>query len=82
MANRQDFGNRADALRLDSIVARVRGEYFEMPGLQLTCAQACRLWHMDPGACETVLERLVQDGFLCKTDKGAYIAATTVRRRT
>jgi hypothetical protein len=82
MANRQDFQDRADAPPLDSLVALVRGEYSEMPGLQLTCAQACRLWQMDPVACETLLEQLVQDGFLCKTDKGAYIAAPTVRRRT
>jgi len=82
MANQQDFQDRADAPRLDSVVARVRGEHSEMPGLQLTCAQACRLWHMDPVACETLLEQLVEDGFLCKTDKGACIAAPTVRRRT
>ena len=82
MTNRQDLQNGADAPRLDSLVARVRGEYSEMPGLQLTCAQACRLWHMDPVACETLLEQLVEDGFLCETDKGAYIAAPTVRRRT
>src|SRR5260221_4617557 len=31
----------------DSLVARVRGEYREMPGVRLTVAQACRLWHVD-----------------------------------
>ena len=82
MANRQDLQNDADALRLDSIVARVRGEYSEMPGLQLTCAQACRLWDMHVSTCKQLLEQLVQEGFLCKTDKGAYIAAPTIRRRT
>jgi hypothetical protein len=30
MANRQDVQDRADAPRLDSLVARVRGEYSEM----------------------------------------------------
>ena len=82
MANQQDLQNGIDATQVDSVVARVRGEYSEMPGLQLTCAQACRLWHMDPGACETLLEQLVQDGFLYKTDKGTYVAAPTIRRRT
>jgi hypothetical protein len=53
-----------------------------MPGLQLTCAQACRLWQMHVFICEKLLEQLVQEGFLCKTEKGAYIAASTVRRRT
>jgi hypothetical protein len=28
----------------ESLVARVRGEYFEMLGLRVTLAQACRLW--------------------------------------
>jgi hypothetical protein len=45
-ANQQDLQNGADAPQLDSVVARVRSEYSEMPGLQLTCAPACRLWHM------------------------------------
>ena len=82
MANRQDLQNDADEPRLDSVVARVRGEYSEMPGLQLTCAQARRLWHMHIATCELLLEQLVQEGFLSKTDKGAYIAAPTIRRRT
>ena len=82
MANRQDLQNGSDAPRLDSLVARVRGEYSEMPGLQLTCAQACRLWQMHVFTCEKLLEQLVQEGFLCKTEKGAYIAASAVRRRT
>ena len=82
MANQQDLQNGIDAAQVDSVVARVRGEYSEMPGLQLTCAQACRLWHMPASTCEKLLEQLVQEGFLCKTDKGAYIAAPTIRRRT
>jgi DNA-binding IclR family transcriptional regulator len=82
MANLQDLQNGADVLRLDSLIARVRGEYSEMPGLRLTCAQACRLWHMHVSTCEELLKQLVKEGFLCKTDKGAYIAAPTIRRRT
>ena len=82
MTNRQDLQSDADAPRLDSVVARVRGEYSEMPGLQLTCAQACRLWHMHVSTCEQLLEQLVQEGFLSKTDKGTYVATPTIRRRT
>ena len=82
MANQPDLQNGADAPRLDSLVARVRGEYSEMPGLQLTRAQACRLWHMHVSTCEQLLEQLVQEGFLCKTDKGTYVATPTIRRRT
>jgi hypothetical protein len=71
----------ADTPPLESLVARVRGEYFEMPGLRLTLAQACRLWQVDVSTCETLLNQLVQEGFLCKTNNGFFIAAATSRRR-
>jgi DNA-binding IclR family transcriptional regulator len=48
-----------------------------MPGLQLTFAQACRLWQLDTSTCEVLLQQLVQEGFLFRTDKGAYIALST-----
>lgn len=44
--------------------ARVRGEYLEMPGHRLTVAQAMRLWGVDEESGASVLERLVDDGFL------------------
>lgn len=46
------------------LVARVRGEYVEMPGLRVTLAQACRLWQVDMATCEKLLDHLVRDGFL------------------
>ena len=52
---------------LDSLVARVRGEYGEMPGLRLTVSQACRLWQLETSTCEALLEQLVREGFLYKT---------------
>jgi hypothetical protein len=73
---------RSDTSQLESLVARVRGEYFEMPGLRLTLAQACRLWQVDASRCEMLLDRLVRAGFLCKTDKGLFIAAAATRRRS
>ena len=82
MTNRQDLLNDAEATRLDSVAARVRGEYSEMPGLQLTCAQACRLWHMHVSTCELLLEQLVQEGFLYKTDKDTYVAVGDERSDT
>jgi hypothetical protein len=59
---------------LDALVSRIRGEYREMPGLRLTFVQACRLWQMDAGTCQAVLEHLVREAFLCKTGNGSYIA--------
>ena len=64
---------------LDALVTRVRGEYGEMPGLRLTISQACRLWQVETSTCERLLEQLVREGFLDKTDNGAYIAVATSR---
>jgi hypothetical protein len=50
-----------------------------MPGLRLTCDQACRLWHVDVSTCEELLERLVREGCLCKTHSGFYIASQDSR---
>jgi len=46
----------------EPLVARVRGEFFEMPGLLLTCEQACRLWQVNVSMCETLLDHLVREG--------------------
>ena len=59
------------------LVARIRGEYREMPGLRLTFAQACRLWHVDAVACETVLQTLLAENFLVRTADGAFMALPT-----
>jgi hypothetical protein len=66
---------------LESLVARVRGEYREMPGLRLTFAQACRLWQVDAPTCETLLQQLVREAFLYKADNGAYIAVSETAGR-
>ena len=47
-----------------NLLVRVYGEYLEMPGLQLTLAQASRLWNMQPATSAHVLERLVDASFL------------------
>ena len=64
---------------MEALVQRVRGEYREMPGLRLTFAQACRLWHMDAVSCQAVLTRLVHDGILMQTRHGHYIATPVLR---
>ena len=61
-----------DTLR--ALMRRVRGEYLEMPGMQLTIAQASRLWHLDARTCEAVLLSLVDEGFLMQTSGGRFIA--------
>ena len=65
----------------ESLIARVRGEYREMPGLRLTFAQACRLWQLDASTCEMLLEQLVREAFLYKTGNGSYVAIPSTSSR-
>ena len=58
--------------RFDDLVRRIRAEYQEMPGLQLSSAQARRLWSLDPETCMSVLEALLADHFLACTSSGNY----------
>ena len=46
------------------ITARIRQEYQEMPGLQLTLAQAAHLFDTDPHTVEAALTRLVDSSVL------------------
>jgi hypothetical protein len=57
------------------LLARVRGEYLEMPGLHLTVAQAVRLWGLNAVVSEALLSCLVASGFLRRTERGAFALA-------
>jgi hypothetical protein len=65
----------------DALIARIQGEYGEMPGLRLSLAQACRLWQVDVPTCTLLLEQLVRDAFLLRTHDGFYIALPASRRQ-
>lgn len=54
------------------IVQRIRAEYLEMPGLTLRPEQVQRLCGVDSTLCQSVLEALVECGFLSKRSDGAY----------
>ena len=60
-------------MEFDTLAARIRGEYQEMPGLRLTLPQACRLWQLDRVMCETILAALVAEGFLIRTKDDAFL---------
>ena len=62
-------------MQLPALADRVRGEFMEMPGLQLTMPQAARLWGLEISACEQVVEVLVQSAFLRRTGSGAVTRA-------
>jgi hypothetical protein len=60
---------------LGRLIERVRGEFNEMPGMQLTEAQAARLWGLEPTACRGVVEHLVGAEFLRRTPSGRIARA-------
>jgi MarR family len=64
------------------LTTRIRGEFTEMPGLKLTMAQACRLWHTDEGAVSEALEELVAEGFVTRTASGAFMALPRPRAKS
>lgn len=45
---------------------RAQADFLEMPGLQLTAAQAARLWCFDSDLCSRVLATLVESRFLTR----------------
>ena len=55
------------------LLMRIRMEFIEMPGLQLTGGQARRLWNLDQITCEDILAMLVEEEFLTRTARGTYL---------
>lgn len=69
----------AAAPRPSQLCPRIRSEYLEMPGLNLTLAQACRLWDSEPWMCREALDLLVAAGFLVRSG-ASYSRADCLRR--
>ena len=61
--------NKAVAIDLSE---RIRAEYLDMPGLALRPEQVQRLCSVDGAACRSVLDALVERGFLSRRSDGAY----------
>jgi hypothetical protein len=57
------------AMSFASYVDRVRNEFIEMPGLELSLSQAVRLWNLGADDCRYVLDALVDVGFLVWTPR-------------
>ena len=55
------------------LLARIEGEYREMPGLNLTVTQAERLWGLDRYTCASVLTTLMERRVLRRTTSGTYL---------
>jgi hypothetical protein len=56
----------------ERLLARIRAEYLEMPGLRLTLEQMERLCGVERTLCQQVLDSLVEANFLCLKSNGAY----------
>jgi hypothetical protein len=61
------------AAATSALQSRIKSEYVEMPGLQLTLEQAQRLWRLDPSVCEAVLGTLVDSKFLTRRPDGRFV---------
>ena len=54
-------------------IDRVRFDFTEMPGLELTMPQAVRLWGMGVDDCRFVVDALVDAGFLRWTSSRTFL---------
>ncbi len=60
-------------MSFSSLVDRVRFDFTDMPNLELTMAQAVRLWNLGADDCRYVLDSLVDAGFLRWTPKRTVV---------
>jgi hypothetical protein len=77
MGTDQRTANRMPDPLWEATLARVRGEFAEMPCIRVTERQACALLGLDAPAVGWVLERLAREGFLARTAQGEYIRRST-----
>jgi len=75
-------------VQVEAVAQRIRMEFAEMPGLDLTFWQAQRLWNLPDDMCDSALSSLLQAGFLVRTRDGRFrqphperSAAESTRRR-
>jgi hypothetical protein len=51
-------------MNIEHLASRIRSEFQEMPGLNLTLPQAQRLWGLTPDVCAHVVDELVNRSVL------------------
>ena len=54
------------------LTQRIREEFGEAPGLQITVEEGVRFWALDAETCAMVLSALHNAGFLVRTQDGRY----------
>ena len=70
------------AASFTSLIDRARADFDEMPGLELTLPQAARLWNMGTDECRTVVDTLVEIGFLRWTPRRTVISNGNISVRS
>ena len=60
------------------LIQRIRKEFDEAPGLQITVEEGVRFWAIDPETCAEVLFALHQTGFLIRAQDGRYHRAPAI----
>jgi hypothetical protein len=55
------------------LLQRVRAEYEEAPSLRLTPSQAQSLFGLEPSRCAAVLDVLLTERFLSRTQDGLFV---------
>ena len=60
---------------------RIRSDFNEMPGLELTIGQGVRLWNLGADDCRNVLDALVDAGFLQWTTRRTIVRVGNDRHR-
>ena len=74
------YPGAASEQRDRDLQARIRAEYDDMPGLNLTLPQASRLFNCDATTCAQALMRLIAEGVL-SADEGVFVRRGARRRR-
>ena len=65
--------DRRNQASREGTLARVRAEFEELGGLNLTVPQAERLFGFRDDICVRVLNALVREGLLCRTPNNRYL---------
>jgi hypothetical protein len=66
----------AERTGIGTVVAQIRAEFAESPGLRLTPWQVGRLWKLDETQSLAALQALVDLRFLRETKDGAFVRRT------
>jgi hypothetical protein len=67
------------AIRVPDVVHRLRGMFLDVPGTQLSVADAARLSGVDPSICRHILEGLADAQFLTRGRNGTFTRRATDR---